>query len=125
MLRQAGQRRQSGQGKIGCFLWVLAFAIAGMVAFKMIPVKVKTSELHTFMVDQAKWASHQTAENLEKSILAKARQLGLPLDEKGVQVVKGRDRVRMEAVYTVPVEFPGYTYYWQFHDLVDRNIYIF
>lgn len=131
MVTQAGRGRQtdwgkqSGQGKIGCALWILAFIVAGMVAFKMIPVKVKTSELHTYMVDQAKWASHQTAENLEKSILGKARELGLPLDEKGVEVVKSRDRVRMEAVYTVPVEFPGYTYYWQFHDMVDRNIYIF
>jgi hypothetical protein len=117
--------RQSGQGKIGCALWILAFAVAGMVAFKMIPVKVKASELHTFMVDQAKWAGKQSSEAIKKSIIAKGAELGLPLDEKGVQVQRDRDHVRMEAIYTVPVEFPGYTYYWRFHELVDRNIYIF
>jgi len=125
MLRQAGQSKQPGQGKIGCILWILVFAVAGTVAYKMIPVKVKTSELHTFMVDQAKWAGRQTPDAIKKGIIAKGAELGLPLDEKGVEVVKSRDRVRMEAVYTVPVVFPGYTYYWQFHDLVDRNIYIF
>ena len=117
--------RQTGQGKIGCALWLIAFLIGAMVAYKMIPVKVKTAELYDFMVDQAKWASNATTDALEKSILAKANELGLPLDEKGVQVKKDRDRVRMEAVYTVPVEFPGYTYHWRFHQLVDRNIYIF
>ena len=117
--------RQAGQGKIGCVIWILAFLIASVVAFKMIPVKVKTAELHDFMVDQAKWAGNATNDALKKSILAKASELGLPLDEKGVKVEKDRNRVRMEAVYTVPVEFPGYTYQWQFHQLVDRNIYVF
>ena len=117
--------RQAGQGKIGCAIWVLCFLVAAMVAYKMIPVKVKTAELQDFMTDQAKWAGNATAEALKKSILAKAHELGLPLDEKGVKVETGRDRVRMEAVYTVPVEFPGYTYQWRFHQMVDRNIYIF
>ena len=125
MTRPAGRSRQSGQGKLGCALWILAFVVAGMVAFKMVPVKVKTSELHSFMVDQAKWAGNSTTDALKKSILAKALELGLPLDEKGVNVQKDRDHVRMEVVYTVPIEFPGYTYNWQFHELVDRSIFIF
>jgi hypothetical protein len=118
-------RRQSGQGKIGCAIWILAVVVASMVAYKMIPVKVKTSELKSFMVDQAKWAGNLTTDALEKSIIAKGAELGLPLTEQGVQVQKDRDHVRMEAVYTVPIEFPGYTYNWQFHERVDRNIYIF
>jgi hypothetical protein len=117
--------RQTGQGKIGCLIWVLAFAIGAMVAYKMIPVKVKSAELYDFMVDQAKWAGNATSDALEKSILHKAKELGLPLNEESVQVRKDRERVRMEATYTVPVEFPGYTYHWRFHQLVDRNIYIF
>ena len=96
-------RRQAGQGKIGCAIWVVCFLIASMVAYKMIPVKVKTAELQDFMVDQAKWAGNASNEALKKSILAKAHELGLPLDEKAVKVEKDRDRVRMEAVYTVPI----------------------
>ncbi|HEV8630773.1 MAG TPA: hypothetical protein VGV61_10685 [Thermoanaerobaculia bacterium] len=118
-------RRQAGQGKIGCVLWILGFAIAGMIAFKMIPVKVKTAELYDYMVEQAKWSQRQTAEDLKKGILAKADELMIPLDEKQVVVHKDRDRVRMEATYTIPIEFPGYTYEWQFHQMVDRNIYMF
>jgi len=33
--------------------------------------------------------------------------------------------VRMRAQFTVPLEFPGYTYNWEFDLQVDRGIYIF
>jgi hypothetical protein len=117
--------RQGGEGKIGCILWILAAFICGMVAFKMIPVKIQTAELYDFMIEQAKWAGNLKADALKKNILSKAQELNLPVTEKGVMVQKDRDRVRMEVVYTVPIEFPGYTYYWKFQHLVDRNIYVF
>jgi hypothetical protein len=118
-------RRQSGQGKIGCVIWILAAVICGLAAFKMIPVKVQSAELYDFMVEQAQFAGNLTADALKKNILNKAAELGLPLNEKGVQIYKDRDRVKMEVVYVVPIQFPGYTYNWQFHHMVDRNIYIF
>ncbi len=118
-------RRQSGQGKIGCVLWVLFFAVAGLVSYKMIPVKIQTAELYDFMVEQAQFAGKLSADAIKKNILAKAHELDLPVDEKGVQVMRDRDHVRMEVVYTVPVEFPGYIYQWHFQQRVARNIYIF
>lgn len=30
----------------------------------------------------------------------------------------------MEVEYTIPVEFPGYTYQWNFHHKLDRPIFI-
>jgi hypothetical protein len=116
--------RQAGQGKVGCFLWLLAASIAALIAFKMIPVKVKSAELHDFMVEQARFASNYPSEQIAKSILDRARELELPLTEKQLRVEKVRERIKMEAIYTVPVEFPGYTYYWEFHHMVDRPIFV-
>jgi hypothetical protein len=116
--------RQSGQGKLGCILWLLLVAVTGMVAYKMIPIKIRSSELHDFMVEQAKWAANNPADALKKSVLARAKELDLPLTEENVKVEKVRERIKMEATYTVPVEFPGYTYQWTFHHLVDRPIFI-
>jgi hypothetical protein len=116
--------RHSGQGKLGCILWLALVAVTGMVAYKMIPIKVRSSELHDYMVEQAKWAANNTTDVLEKSILARAKELSLPLTEEGVTVEKVRERIKMEAVFTVPVEFPGYTYNWTFHFMVDRPIFI-
>lgn len=116
--------RQAGQGKIGCLLWLLVAGVAALIAFKMIPVKVKSAELHDYMVEQARFASNYPTDQIAKSILVRARELELPLTDKGLKVEKVRERIKMEAIYTVPVEFPGYTYYWEFHHMVDRPIFV-
>jgi len=35
------------------------------------------------------------------------------------------DKIRMRVQFMVPLEFPGYTYEWEFDLRVDRSIYIF
>ena len=117
--------RQSGDGKIGCILWIAVFAVAALVAYKMIPVRIKSAELYDYMVEQAKWASNASSENIKKAIVQRAKELELPVDPENVRVERSGDRIKMEAKFTVPVEFPGYTYYWDFHHMVDRNIFIF
>jgi hypothetical protein len=115
---------QAGQGKVGCLVWLLAVGIAGLIAFKMIPIKVKSSELHDFMVEQARFSGNYPTDAIKKSILSRARELELPLDEDNLKVEKVRERIRMEATYTVPVVFPGYTYQWTFNHYVDRPIFV-
>lgn len=118
--------RQAGQGKIGCFLWIVALAIASLAAYKMIPVRIQSAELYDFMDEQAKWASNRPADAIKKTIVDRAKELGIPIDPDKVKVEKlSGDRIRMEARYTVPVEFPGYTYNWEFHHQIDRQIFIF
>ena len=117
--------RQSGQGKIGCFLWIAAFAIAGMAAYKMIPVRIQSAELYDFMVEQAKWSGNAPADAVKKAIVQRAKELDLPVEADAVRVERIGNRIRMEAEFTVPVEFPGYTYYWDFHHMVDRTIFVF
>jgi hypothetical protein len=117
-------RGQAGDGKIGCILWALLVAAGVLVAWKAIPVKIQTSELYDYMVEQAKWAGGAPADALQRRIFAKARELGLPVDTKQVTVEKPGDKVRMRAAFTVPLEFPGYTYQWDFDLQVERSIYI-
>jgi hypothetical protein len=118
-------RRQAGDGKIGCILWALLLAIGVMIAWKAIPVKIASSELYDFMVEQAKWAAGAPADVIQRRVFNKAVELGLPVDAKKITVEKPGDNVRMRAVFTVPLEFPGYTYEWNFDFQVNRAIYIF
>jgi hypothetical protein len=117
--------RQAGEGKIGCIFWLLVFGLSGLVAYKMVPVKIASAQLYDFMDDQAKWASRRPPDVIQKSIVDRARQLELPVERDNVRVEKPGDRIIMEATYTVPVEFPGYTYHWTFKQRVDRDIFIF
>jgi tRNA(Ser,Leu) C12 N-acetylase TAN1 len=115
----------AGDSKIGCILWMLLLVIVVLISWKAIPVKIATSQLYDFMVEQAKWAASQKAETLHKSIYDEARRLNLPVQQKDIQVSLGGGRVKMSARFMVPLEFPGYTYEWNFNLEVDRAIYLF
>lgn len=116
---------QRGSGNLGCILWGLLLVIAIMIAWKMLPVKLASAELYDFMVEQAKFAQNSSAERIRDLILKKARELDLPVDKKDIEVSKETSRVRMRCRYTVTVEFPFYTYNWEFDHQVDRDIFLF
>ncbi|HEX6861170.1 MAG TPA: hypothetical protein VF414_00045, partial [Thermoanaerobaculia bacterium] len=96
-----------------------------MISVKAIPVKIASAELYDYMDEVARSAGvNTTAEGVKKAILQRAADLKLPLDKDMVTVTRQGDRLRMRAEYTVPVEFPGYTYNWHFVHELDRPIFI-
>ncbi|HEV8582361.1 MAG TPA: hypothetical protein VGX68_25110 [Thermoanaerobaculia bacterium] len=119
------RRAERGEGNIGCILWLLALGIALLIAWKAVPVKMQSAELYDFMDEAAKFRAERTpTEELEKQILERAKQLNIPLEKKNVRVErKAGDRIYMEVEYTIPVEFPGYTYPWHFRQTLDRPIF--
>lgn len=121
MTRRLGQ---SGGGKLGCILWLVVLLVGALIGSKTIPVKIASSELYDYMVEQAKFAGKQQPETLKKWILEKAQQLDIPLDAKNVSVTKAFGRIKMRATYVVTIEFPGYIYDWEFDLQVDRPIFI-
>ena len=122
MRRRAAER---GEGNLGCILWLAILGLAILIGVKMVPVKVATSTLYDFMEGQAKFAANMAPEVIAKSIVDKAHELELPVTKEDVHVERVGDNIRMHAVYTVPVEFPGYTYLWHFDHQVNRPIFIF
>jgi hypothetical protein len=123
MRRIAAQR---GEGNLGCILWALVVIVVAHVAWMMVPVKIANAQLADFMEDQARFAERRTPEQIGKGILAKARELEIPLDPKKVDVQRRGDHIYMKAEYVQPVRFfGGYTYEWHFLLDVDRPIFIF
>jgi hypothetical protein len=104
---------------------LLVLGLAVLLSWKLIPVKVQSAELADYMVEVAQFQSAQKPpDDLKKLILGRASELGIPLDKENVTVVRTGDRIRMSAEYTIPVDFPGYTYNWHFRHEVDRPIFI-
>lgn len=118
------RRRQGGEGNVGCVLWLLLFAVAGLICYKAIPVKINTAEFYDFIVDQAKFAGTAPSDAIKKSILQKAKEMEIPLDEKNLSVEKIADKIRVRCKFTIPLEFPAYTYEWNFNWEIERPIYI-
>jgi len=113
-------RRQAGQGKLGCFLWLLLLAAAVTVAYRMVPVKIKTAEFYDFIVEQAKFSARRPPEVVRRAILRRAKELDIPLEPKNLRVEKPGDRIIIDCRYVIPVELPFYTYLWEFHHQLDR-----
>jgi len=122
MARKSAQR---GEGNAGCIIWLVVVAVALLIGWKAIPVKIRSAELYDHMVDLTKYSNSASTEELEKRILARALELELPLDKDHVKVERIGERIKMQAEYTVPLEFPGYSHEWHFHHVVDRPIFIF
>ena len=117
------RRFAAGDSKLGCFIWLAILGIFIMVALKAVPVKISGSQLYDYMENQAKFSRRPTGPILRRRILGKAKELNLPVTDKDVKVIVGGARVIMEVKYMVPLEFPGYTYEWEFDFKIDRPVF--
>ena len=114
---------QRGEGKLGCVLWLAIFVAVGTFGWKTIPVKTSSSRLKDFMVEQSKFAQRASHQEISTRILNKANELELPVSRKNIKVHKTAARVEMRCKYTVPVEFPFYTWNWDFDLHVERAVF--
>lgn len=117
------RRRQLGEGQFGCLVGLVILLLAGLVAYKMIPVKVKSAEIRDTMIDEARSAGSRNDKVIKEAILFKAKQLELPLTEDNINITRPAGSIRVEMNYTVPVAFPGYTYNWKFHHVAENPIF--
>ena len=116
-------RRERGEGQFGCLVGLVVLLLAGLVAYKLIPVKVKAADLRETVVDEARPAGQLKDLPLLGNILNKAKLLGLPVAEENVKIRRTNNYIYIDVEYTVPVEFPGYTYQWHFEHHAENPIF--
>ncbi|MDX1500971.1 MAG: hypothetical protein R3325_01320 [Thermoanaerobaculia bacterium] len=117
-------RQARGNSRFGCILWLIAALIFGMIVWKAVPVRIQAAEFADYLEDQARFAARSTPEELRNRIMGRAEELRIPLDPKNLTVRKNAGRVWIECRYTIPLEFPFYTYEWHFEHIVDRPVFI-
>ncbi len=120
MMNRAKQR---GEGNLGCIVWILLGIAAGVFLWNWVPIKLANTELHEFMVEQAKFAQNPRADLFHKRIVAKAKELGLPVTKKDVKVEIEGGRIRMRCKYTVTLNLIVYSYEWKVDHKVERPIF--
>ncbi len=124
---------RSGEGRLGCVLWLSLLVGLIVVAWGAVPVTIHSAELYDYMDEQAKFAGRVTPEVLKKRILKRAVELELPVKEKDIKVERVGGRIRMKCSYTVHLESPHFiltteppfvTQTWKFDLKVDRPVFI-
>src|SRR5437870_9265855 len=102
-----GNQRARGSGRLGCIIWLAILGLIGYGLYKVIPVKMATSTFYDFMEEEASFASIRGVPQLQKEILAKARDLDLPVTEENLIIKRTRESVTIEAHYEITIEFFG------------------
>lgn len=114
---------QRGEGRLSFVFWLVVIAIAGMIGFEAIPVRYRMAQLQDFMVESAERARFNNARQIEEAILRKARSLDLPLVDKALDVTISGGKIRIDADYTVTLDFMFTSYDWHKKHHIDRSIY--
>ena len=103
---------------------VFGFAILGfaaLVCFKLIPPFFSNYELEDSMKTEATQSTYsaRTEEDIRQSIIKQAHTYDIPLTPKQVHVTRvgayGAGTLSIDAEYSVPIEFPGYSTSLDFH----------
>ncbi len=127
-------RRQlrTGEGRLGCFLWLTALGLLILVCWKAVPIKIHGAELYDYMEEQAMFAGRVSPAQLEKRILKRAKELDLPVKPNDIKVERVGPRIRIKCTFTVHLESPFFivqmkppfiTQTWNFNFYVDRPVF--
>ena len=105
------RRTDAGRGYAKAIISLVILGAVAYAAIKIVPVYVSNYELEDYIREQTPfWVTQRTsAEAILTNIIAKAQDLGLPLEREEVKVDTGGGRVRVVIDYTVSVDLKVYT----------------
>ena len=92
-------------------LAILILATMAFVLGSFAPIYFRNLELQHYVSDVTHSVANQSKSDdlLRTFVLAKARQLDLPIAEDNVHIVRSPDGMRIDVRYFVRVNLPGYT----------------
>ena len=75
--------------------------LVGYLLWKVVPVKIATSEFYDVMQEQAAFASIKDVKNIEFEILRRAEELKIPVKKDNLKITKQREMITVEAHYEI------------------------
>ena len=106
-------------------MWLVILGIVGYVLYKVVPVKIASSEFYDVMQEQAAFGSIKDPKFIEFEILRRAEELKIPVKKDNLKIVRGREMITVEAHYTITIDFfdGAYKYEWKFDPIVQRPLF--
>jgi hypothetical protein len=101
----------AGKGYTKAFISLLLLFFLGYASIKIIPLYVNNYQLQNYLTEQTPfWVTQRaTSEAVRDRVLAKARELELPIAKDEVQVEANQAKVVVTIDYTIPVDLTVYT----------------
>ncbi len=112
--------QRSGKINVGCIIMAVVLAIAGVAAYQIIPLRVRTAEMKGEVKRVAERLAtedpaHFPLESATKMLLEKAKELELPITEKQIRVERTPQVGRITVDYQVTVDIIGFKYPMKFN----------
>ena len=114
-----------GGANIGCMIWLVILGFIGYVLYKVVPVKMASSEFYDTMQEQASFGSIKDQKFIEYEILKKAEELQIPVKKDNLKITRSQNSIKVEAHYEITVDFfnGAYKYVWKFDPIVERPLF--
>jgi hypothetical protein len=115
-------RSVRGAANVGCIVWLVILGLVSYVLYKVVPVKIATSEFYDVMQEQASFGSIKDVKFIEFEILRKAQELQIPVTKDNLKITRSREALTVEAHYEITIDFfnGSYKYVWKFDPVVVR-----
>jgi hypothetical protein len=114
---------ERGEGRLSFIFWIVVLGLVALVGFEAIPVRWRMAQLQDFMIEAAERARFGNEKEIKRAIMHRATELDLPLEEKALFVKINAGRIKIDAEYTVTLDFPFYTWDWRKRHEINRTIY--
>jgi len=105
-------RNEKGEGKGGLIVGLLLLIAVVYTGWKVIPVMIQVYSFEDEVREDCKYLHGRKIETLVKDLSLIAQRENIPVDESDIQAERYAGSLRVEIKYTIPIEFPGYTYNW-------------
>ena len=108
-----------------CIVGLVILGFVSYVLWKVVPVKIASSEFYDVMQEQAAFGSIKDPKFIEFEILRKADELKIPVKKDNLKIVRGREMITVEAHYEITIDFfnGAYKYVWKFDPIVQRPLF--
>jgi hypothetical protein len=106
-------------------IWLVILGFIGYVLYKVVPVKMASSEFFDTMQEQASFGSIKDPKFIEYEILKKAEELQIPVKKDNLKITKTSNAIKVEAHYEITIDFfsGAYKYVWKFDPVVLRPLF--
>lgn len=94
-------KHSRGEGKLGCVIWLLIVVFGGLVLYRVVPTRIAISELNDHMVDVCIGGAYASEEEMKNNVVARAKDLNLPVSPGDVSVTKTRERIIMDVKFNM------------------------
>jgi len=116
---RAGWAGEAGRGGLGALLALAVVVAAIYGGMKFIPVRAASFQLDDTVREQIVFAGARRLRlgdnEALRNILERAEDLGLPVNRRGVAIMRRGGSIQIRVVYTVPIDLLfNYSYRWGF-----------